>query len=185
MSCEKPINGFEPHRDNLKPGRASRHWKKFRAISPGFFLLIIGCYSFSGTTLPSHLRTIRILPVANRTLEPDLADRVTRGLEDGFRRRSNLRRVNENGDAELVCTLTDYSHRPLTTAGDRVTTYRVDMMISVVFVDRVKDDTLFKDDRVPGFGQYSIEKGETEDTGQRLALENLVKVVLDNTVSAW
>lgn len=148
-------------------------------------LALSGCYSFSGTTLPSHLRSIRIPPVANKTLEPDIADRVTRGLEDGFRRRSNLRRVNEGGDAELICTLTDYSHRPLTTSGDRVTTYRVDMMVTVLFVDRVKDDTLYKDDRVPGFGQYSIDKGETEETGQRLALESLVKVVLDNTVSAW
>ena len=93
--------------------------------------------------------------------------------------------MNEGGDAELECTLTDYSHRPQTTAGDRVTSYRVDMLVSVLFVDRVKGDTLYRDDRVPGFGQYSIDKGETEATGQRLALDNLVKVVLDNTVSAW
>lgn len=155
------------------------------ALLASAVLALSGCYSFSGTTLPSHLRSIRIPPVANKTLEPDIADRVSRGLEDGFRRRSNLRRVNEGGDAELICTLTDYSHRPLTTSGDRVTIYRVDMMVTVLFVDRVKDDTLYKDDRVPGFGQYSIDKGETEETGQRLALESLVKVVLDNTVSAW
>ncbi|HLP40109.1 MAG TPA: hypothetical protein VK465_01265, partial [Fibrobacteria bacterium] len=99
--------------------------------------------------------------------------------------RTNLRRVNEGGDAELLLTLTDYSHRPQTTAGDQVTSYRVDMLASVVFVDRLKGDTLYKDDRVPGFGQYFIERGETEETGKRLALENLVKVVLDNTVSAW
>jgi hypothetical protein len=147
--------------------------------------LLAACYSFSGSTLPGHLRTIRIPPVDNRTLEPELADRVTRGLEEGFRRRSNLRRVNENGDALLLCTLTDYSHRPQTTSGDVVTSYRVDMLLSVLFIDRVKGDTLYKDDRVPGFGQYFIERGQTEDDGQRMALESLVKVVLDNTVSAW
>lgn len=147
--------------------------------------VLSGCYSFSGSTLPAHLRTIRIPQAQNRTLEPELADRVTRGLEEGFRNRTNLRRVNEGGDAELLLTLTDYSHRPQTTAGDQVTSYRVDMLASVVFVDRLKGDTLYKDDRVPGFGQYFIERGETEETGKRLALENLVKVVLDNTVSAW
>ena len=146
---------------------------------------LAGCYSFSGTTLPGHLRTIRILPVANRTLEPQITDRVTRGLEEGFRSRTNLRRVNEGGDAELVCALTDYSHRPQTTSGDRVTSYRVDMLLSVILVDKVKGDTLYRDDRVPGFGQYSIEQGQTEETGQRLAVESLVKVVLDNTVSGW
>ena len=135
--------------------------------------------------MPGHLHTIQIQPVLNRTLEPDLPERVKRGLEDGFRARSNLRRVNENGDAELLCTLTDYSHRALTTSGDVVTSYRVDMLASILFVDRVKGDTLYRDERVPGYGQYSIEKGETETDGQRLALESLVKVVLDNTVSAW
>lgn len=150
-----------------------------------FPLFFYSCYSFSGTTLPGHLRTIHIQPVGNKTLEPDLPERVRQGLEEGFRQRSNLRRVNEGGDAELTCVLTDYSHRPHTTSGDRVLTYRVDLMVSVLFVDRVKGDTLYRDDRVPGYGEYSIERGETEALGQRLALDNLVKVVLDNTVSAW
>ena len=148
-------------------------------------VILAGCYSFSGTTLPSHLRTIRIDPVGNKTLESALADRISQGLEEGFRSRTNLRKVNEGGDSELLCVLTEYSHRPLTISGATVTTYRVDMLVSVRFVDRVKGDTLYKDDRVPGFGQYAIDKGETEETGKRLAVESLVKVVLDNAVSGW
>ena len=147
--------------------------------------LLAGCYSFSGTTLPGHLRTIRIDPVANRTLESALADRITRGLEEGFTQRSNLRKVNEGGDAELVCVLTNYSHRPQSTSGTTVQSYRVDILTSVRFVDKVKGDTLYKDDQVPGFGTYTVARGETEETGQRLAVENLVKVILDNTVSGW
>jgi hypothetical protein len=147
--------------------------------------LCAGCYSFSGTTLPKHLRTVRIDPVANKTLESALADQITQGLEEGFRGRSNLRKVNEGGDAELVCTLTEYSHRPLTTSGATVTSYRVDMLVSVLFVDRVKGDTLYKDEHVPGYGTYAVDKGETEETGKRLAVESMVKVVLDNSVSGW
>jgi hypothetical protein len=148
-------------------------------------LALAGCYSFSGTTLPGHLRTVRIDPVANRTLESALADRITQGLEEGFRSRSNLRKVNEGGDAELICVLTDYSHRPQTTSGATVTSYRVDILVSVRFVDRVKGDTLYKDDHVPGYGLYAVDKGETEETGKRQAVESLIKVVLDNSVSGW
>lgn len=148
-------------------------------------LLFEGCYSFSGTTLPPHLRTIRIVPVLNKTLESALADKITRGLEEGFSSRSNLRKVNESGDAELITVLTDYSHRPQSTSGATVTSYRVDVLLSVRFVDRVKGDTLFKDDHVPGFGQYAVDKGETEELGQKLAIESLVKVILDQTVSGW
>src|SRR4051812_31832900 len=148
-------------------------------------LALVGCYSFSGTTLPAHLRIVHIEPVVNKTLESALADRITKGLEDGFQSRSNLRKVNEDGDAELICVLTDYSHRPQSTSGSTVTSYRVDVLMSVRFVDRVKGDTLYKDDRVPGYGQYQVDKGETEETGQRIAVESLVKVILDNTVSGW
>jgi hypothetical protein len=161
------------------------------ATAPALFLaaalplLLGGCYSFSGTTLPNHLKTVRIDPVGNRTLESALADQITQGLEEGFRSRSNLRKVNEGGDAELICVLTDYSHRPQTTSGSTVTSYRVDMLVKVRFIDRVKGDTLYKDDRVPGYGLYAVDKGETEETGKKQAVESLVKVVLDNSVSGW
>jgi hypothetical protein len=95
------------------------------------------------------------------------------------------RKVNEGGDAELICVLTDYSHRPQSTSGATVTSYRVDMLVSVRFIDKVKGDTLYKDDRVPGYGTYAVDKGETEETGKRLAVESLVKVILDNSVSGW
>jgi Lipopolysaccharide-assembly len=148
-------------------------------------LMLAGCYSFSGTTLPAHLRTVRIDPVANKTLESALADQITQGLEEGFRSRSNLRKVNDGGDAELVCTLTDYSHRAQTTNGALVTAYRVDMLMSVLFIDRVKGDTLYKDTHVPGYATYAVDKGETEELGKKLAVESLVKVILDNSVSGW
>ena len=163
-------------------------WGALAALFTALFLAVsalAGCYSFSGTTLPGHLRTVRIDPVANRTLESALADRITQGLEEGFRSRSNLRKVNEGGDAELICVLTDYSHRPQITSGATVTSYRVDILVSVRFVDRVKGDTLYKDDHVPGYGLYAVDKGETEETGKRQAVESLIKVVLDNSVSGW
>jgi hypothetical protein len=151
----------------------------------GAWLILAGCYGFSGSTLPPHLRTLRIHPVENRTLESSLPDKITQGLADGFRQRSNLRPVNQGGDAELFGVLSQYSHAPQSTAGDRVSTYRVDVLLQVLFIDRVKGDTLYRDERVPGYGFYAPERGETEETARQRAVENLVKVVLDNTVLAW
>jgi len=148
-------------------------------------LLLTGCYSFSGSTLPSHLRTIRIHPLENRTLEAALPDRIYLGLQDGFRSRSSLRPVNVNADAELYGTLMQYSQAPLTTSGSDVTQWRVDILLKAVFIDRVKGDTLYADDRIPGYGTYTPDAGETEETGRTRAIESAVKVVLDNTVLAW
>lgn len=148
-------------------------------------LLLTGCYSFSGSTLPSHLRTIQIHPVENKTLQAALPDRVTRGLQDGFRSRSNLRQVNQNGNAELFGTLIQYSHTPQSTAGADVTTWRVDILFKAMFVDRVRGDTLYNNAAVQGYGAYTPDKGETEETGQARAIANLVQTIVDNTVLAW
>jgi hypothetical protein len=147
--------------------------------------VLTGCYSFSGSTLPSHLRTLRIYPIENRTLEAALPDRIYLGLQDGFRSRSSLRPVNTNADAELYGTLVQYSHVPLTTSGSNVTQWRVDILVKAVFIDRVKGDTLYADDRIPGYAAYTPDLGETEETGRARAIESVVKVVLDNTVLAW
>ena len=158
---------------------------KLLALIPGLCLLLTGCYSFSGSTLPAHLRTLRIHAVENRTLESSLPDRILRGLQDGFRSRSNLRQVNGAADAELFGTVTQYSHEPQSTAGSSVTTWRVDILFKAVFIDRVRGDTLYSDNGIPGYGYYSPDAGETEETGRAKAIDALVKVVLDNTVSAW
>ena len=147
--------------------------------------ILAGCYSFSGTTLPSHLRKLVIHPVENQTLEPSLADQITRGLQDGFRQRSNLQQVNDGGDDELFGVLTQYSQSPQSTSGDKVSTFRVDMLMKVVFVDKVKGDTLYREEHVPGYGFYAPDNGETEVTARQRAVDNLVKVVLDHTVLAW
>jgi hypothetical protein len=106
-------------------------------------------------------------------------------LQNGFRSRSSLRPVNSGADAELHGTLLQYSHQPQSTAGSSVTTWRVDILFRAVFVDRVRGDTLYADDRIPGYGYYTPDAGETEETGRARAIESLVKVVLDNTVLAW
>ena len=157
----------------------------FMVVVAALALSFTGCYSFSGSTLPSHLRTLRVYPVENRTLEPTLPDRIFRDLQDGFRSRSSLRPVNSAADAELYGTLLQYTHQPQSTAGSSVTTWRVDILFRAVFVDRVRGDTLYADDRIPGYGFYTPDNGETEETGRARAVENLVKVVLDNTVLAW
>src|SRR5262249_48218189 len=98
---------------------------------------------------------------------------------------SSLRQVNQNGDAELFGTVVQYSHTPQSVAGSAVTTWRVDILFKAVFIDRVRGDTLYRADDIPGFRQYSPHQGETEETGRAKAVANLVQVIVDNTVLAW
>ncbi len=144
-----------------------------------------GCYTFTGTTLPGHLKTIQVEPVVNQTLDPILAERLTRALIDGFQGRSALRAVNQNGHCLLVTTLKTYTHEIYNTSGQDVIDYRIDISASVRFVDVVKNKVLFEEENLPGFGTYSIRDNQTESTGQQAAIENLVDLILDNTISGW
>ncbi len=172
-------------RGNRKLRPASRLRLACMLLLASLTLILSGCYSFSGSTLPPHLRTLRVFPLENRTLEPSMPDRIFLGLQNGYRSRSSLRPVNTNADAEIHGTLLQYSHQPQSTSGANVTTWRVDILFKAVFVDRVRGDTLYADDRIPGYGFYTPDAGETEETGRTRAIESLVKVVLDNTVLAW
>jgi len=147
--------------------------------------LIMGCYTFTGSTLPLHLKTININPVIDQTLNPVFAENLTRGIIDGFESSSSLRYVNQNPHCELITILKTYSHEAYNTSGSDVTEYKIELVLEVVFHDRVKDKILFKEENIPGFGTYSILKGETESNGQSTTINNIVEVILSNTVSGW
>jgi len=147
--------------------------------------LLLGCYTFTGSTLPLHLKTININPVVDNTLNPVFAENLTRGISDGFESSSSLRYVNQNPHCELITILKTYSHEAYNTSGSDVTEYRIDIVLEVVFHDRVKDKILFKEENMPGFGTYSILKGETESIGQTTTINNIVEIILSNTVSGW
>ncbi len=148
-------------------------------------LLFGGCYTFTGSTLPAHLKTIQVLPVEDNTLNPVFAEKMTQSLISGFESRSSLRAVNQNPHCELKTILKSYSHVPYNTSGSDVTSYRIDVKISVQFFDRVKNKMLFEEDNLPGFGTYSVTNGQTESEGQEATIASVVEIILNNTVSQW
>src|SRR5512136_987237 len=55
-----------------------------------------GCgYSFSGSSLPSHLKTIAIPVFENQSLDPTIADEVTSGVLDQFLEDNRLKVARE------------------------------------------------------------------------------------------
>lgn len=145
---------------------------------------LTGCYTFSGATLPGYLKTVRIHPVQNRTLDPAFAEQFMREVVRGFEERSSLRAVNTGGDCDLQITLEKYSHAPYLTSG-KVTDFRLDVSASVRFYDQVKKELIYEEKNLPGFASYSVDKGETEADGQAVVIEAMVALLLDKTVSGW
>jgi Lipopolysaccharide-assembly len=146
---------------------------------------VFSCYTFSGTTLPGHLKTITINPVINQTLDPILAENLTQELIKGFQSRSSLRQVNSGGHSELTVTLTSFTRSPYTTSGAAVTNYQINLAATVKFYDHVKGQMIYEENKLPGFAIFDINAGETEAQGNAKAVSEMVKIILDNTVSGW
>ena len=75
--------------------------------------LLSGCYSFTASTLPSHIKTVKIHEVEDKTLDPVLANNIRAGVLEMFRKNAGgVRVVNENANADFEMTLLSYTNKP-------------------------------------------------------------------------
>ena len=152
--------------------------------------LTFGCsvYTFSGSTLPSHLKTVDIPLLENQSMEPDIADEITRELNRQILADNLLRVVASDGDATITGSITSYLHEPYTygaaaTRQVSVEQYIVKITVQVDFMDNVKNVPLFKGP-ITGEGIYDFQK-ETEVDGRTRAIKDIVQRMLQSSLQSW
>jgi len=153
-------------------------------------LIVAGCgiYSFSGSSLPSHLKTVTIPLINNQSMEPDVADEITKELNRQILADNLLRIVSQDGDATISGTVVSYTHEPFTfgaaeTRQVDVQEYIVKIRADIEFYDNVKDEALFKE-TLEGQGKYDFTK-ETEEDGRKRAVLDLVQRILQSSLQGW
>jgi hypothetical protein len=148
-----------------------------------------GClYGFAGGGLPSHIKTVAILPFDNQTAEPSLTQEVSEALTEAMERRLGLRLSSEeSADAVVRGTIVRYepdlllSQRP----GEgqlEVTRRRVRITLSVEIYDRIEDKALWQRSSMSIDGEY---RPPAEGDGRRVAMEKLVTDIVDGAQSQW
>ncbi|MBN1575914.1 MAG: LptE family protein [Chitinispirillaceae bacterium] len=147
-----------------------------------------GIYTFSGSTLPSHLKTVDIPLLENRSMEPDIADEITQELNRRILADNLLRIVATEGDATISGSITSYLHEPYTfgaasTRQVSVDQYIVKITAQMKFLDKVKDVPLFEG-AITGEGIYDFQK-ETEETGRAKAIKDIVQRILQSSLQSW
>lgn len=151
---------------------------------------IIGCgiYTFNGSSLPSHLKSIDIPLFENQSLQANVAEEITKELNRQVLSGNLLRIVNSNGDATVSGTITSYTNDPYTfgaadTRQIDVESYIVKIGAEVQFFDNKTNAALFKG-LVTGEGIYNF-KTETESVGRQKAEKDLVQRILQNSLQGW
>jgi len=150
-----------------------------------------GCciYSFTGASVPEHLKTIAIPIADDRSggAEPGLREKITEVLTQKFIDDNTLQVSDKsNANAILECTIVSLADAPaIVSAGEQITTRRVTISVLVVEKDLVKRKTIFEK-TFSNYGDYP--SGGSIDSRKNAigeAIEKITQDILLDTVSGW
>ena len=148
-----------------------------------------GVYSFTGASVPEHIKTISI-PIADDRSgagEPNLRETFTQTLIQKFID-DNTIRVTDRGNANAVleCKITGFSDAPsVVSAGENVTSRRITISVLVTYRDLVLKKNIFEK-TFTNYGDYDPLHPLSERTNAiSTAVDKLTDDILLDTVSGW
>ncbi len=169
--------------------------RRQRVLFPaGLLLLFCGCglYSFSGSSLPPHIKTIAVPILGNETLESNIANEVTEAITQRFIQDNRLKIVGENrADCVLEGRVVAYENKVHNySASQTPEDYIVVLRLALTLRDVVKNRDLWKDDAVTVSAVYSVVPGREqaltdEPTARQKAIRDLAEDVLARTMEQW
>ncbi len=157
-----------------------------------FFIAVSiqGCYSFSGASLPPHIKTIAI-PVFEDHSGAGIAQfrsELTRSLVDKIESQSPLRFTPSIlvADALLEGTLISFSDAPsqLSSKTERAITNRITLVVQVTFKDRIRKKSLFTQSFV-GFADYYAGTYVAQQEAIRYSMALIIDDIFNKIVSGW
>ena len=151
-------------------------------------LVLTACipYGFTGGGLPSHVRTVAIVPFDNQTATPELPRELTDALRIRLHDRLGLRDASEaKANAIVRGTIQRYeidipigysaNNKQATTASRML-----QLVVDIEMIDQVTGKTLWQRKGLLAEGQYQ-ERGEA--TGRKLAIDRIVNDVIEGAQS--
>jgi lipopolysaccharide assembly LptE-like protein len=151
-------------------------------------LALTAClYGFAGGGLP-NIKTVAILPFDNQTAEPALTKEVNDAVLQAFQGRLGLRPAGEsNADAVVRGKVVRYEPDvPLTFQAGQgrtdVTHRQVQITVDVEILDQREGKTLWQRQGLTEVGEYQPPQ---EASGRKVALDRLVRDLVDGAQSQW
>ena len=148
-----------------------------------------GAYSFTGSSVPSHLKTIYIPVAQDKSIAaiPGLREILTDDLVQRFINDNSLQVSNAtSADATLDCTITTVTDVPaIVSAGEQINARKLTINVKVVYKDLVLKKTIF-DQNFSGFGEYVPGQQVNErEEAIAVAVGHISEDILLAVVSGW
>jgi len=152
-------------------------------------LLHCGVYSFSGSGLPSHIRTVAVPIFENRTAEIGIRETLTDAVTEALVTDGRLRVVGPDAaDSIIEGTVVDYREQAYTyDRSENVQEYIVRIYVDVSYQDVRNRTAIWEEKRLEGWGTYdvSLTPPEEVDTGRERAIAKLAEDIVNKTLSGW
>jgi hypothetical protein len=149
---------------------------------------LTGCYSFTGGSVPAHLKTLSI-PLADDTSgfgQPQLRETLTQLVIQNFRRENAFTLVEDRSDAAITLAITNISEATATVQqGEVERDKQVVITVNVLYEDRVKQKVLLQKPFAATIA-YDISSGlQGRDAALQRALQQVANDILLGVVSGW
>jgi hypothetical protein len=148
-----------------------------------------GCYSFTGASVPPHLKTIAIPLVDDQSGlgEPGLREEFTRALTTLFINDNSLQVVEKTAaDAVLEGVITTVTDAPsVVQGGEQVSSRRVTMTVRCMLQDMKLRKKMWEKS-FSNWGEYPSGAGASQRrVGIDAAMQKITEDILLETVSGW
>lgn len=155
-------------------------------LLPGTFLS--GCYSFRGTSIPPHLKTVSVSSVVDNSGFGSAVYRETTYLRlvEKIRQENALSLVDRDGDARLKVAVKEIKDEPVAVSAGTIERERkVRVTLDVEYYDAVKERAIFQR-TFSNAVVFEVARAATErDVAIRTALQQNVDDILLAIVSGW
>ncbi len=165
----------------MKSGRLVRY-----GLSATVLLASSSCAFY--TPKPSQTATVESIGIPlmeNETAEYGLAEQLTVGVTDGLIEDNTLQVVDPSrAESVLEATILTYERSPYTyDIDENVSEYLVEVTVRARLVRQETGETIWDAASIRAWGEYAA--SETEQDGQRRAIEKLTEEILNRTVKSW
>ena len=153
-----------------------------------FLIFLSGCaYSFSGSSVPKHLKTVAIPLLSDQSGfgEPGLKENFTRKLIDLFVNDNSLEIADRStADSIIEGSITRVADAPSVIApGEQVSKRRINVTVHVVYQDLKLRRKVWEKD-FSNWGEYSL-GAEPRTVALTDAINKVSQDILIETVSGW
>ncbi len=154
-------------------------------------LALQGCYTFSGASLPPHVKTVAVQTFKDRSGAgvAQLSAEFTEKLIDVIESQSslNIESDRNRADADLEAEIVSFSDEPsqLGSETERAIANRITIVVRASFTDRTRDKPFFTRTSFSGFDDYSVGDFAAKEEAIEAVVDQIVDDLFNRMISNW